>query len=87
MPATDHDPPLTVVVAAVAVAPRWSVITTEIASPSSLLPPLSPVPLTVTLPLLAMLMFGVVVNTTSLTFVAVGEAVVVLPAASVSVTV
>ena len=53
MPLTDQVPPLTVVVAAVVVPLAVSVITTEIASP------LPPIPVTVTLPALAMLMFGV----------------------------
>ena len=53
MPLTDQVPPLTVVVAAVVVLLAVSVITTEIG------PALLPVPLTVTLPWLAMLMVGV----------------------------
>ena len=56
MPLTDQVPPLTVVVATVVVWLAVSVMTTEIESP------LSPVPVTVTLPALAMLMFGVLVK-------------------------
>ena len=55
MPLTDQVPPLTVVVAAVVVL-LPSVMVTEIESP------LSPVPVTVTLPALAMLTFGVLVK-------------------------
>ena len=59
MPLTDQVPPLTVVVAAVAVWLAESVITTEIESP------LSPLPLTATPWALAMLMVGVVVKATA----------------------
>ena len=58
-------------------------MTTEIESP------LSPVPLTVTLPALAMLMFGVLVKATvgaTVILVSVWVMVVLLPTASVSVT-
>ena len=58
MPLTDQVPPLTVVVAAEVVLLAVSVMVTEIVSP--LLPASGPV--TVTLPALAMLMFGVLVK-------------------------
>ena len=81
MPPIDQVPPLTVVVAVI----EWlalSVITSEIESL------LSPVPLTVTLLTLAMLMFGVVVKATAgatVYLVSLWVMVVVLPAGSVSV--
>ena len=81
MPLTDQLPPLTVVVAAVVELLAASVITTEM---KSVVPP---VPLTVMLPTLAMLMFDVVVKATAggtVSLVSLWVMVVVLPAASVS---
>ena len=82
MPLTDHDPPLTVVVAVVVVWLKWSVITTEIESP------LSPVPLTVTLLTFVPLMYGALdtdKDGATVIFVSVWVIVVLLPTASVSV--